>query len=175
MKNFIYCTNKCITNFTKEFANTAENIFKNTERKTDLDKWYVRLMSTIFETIQNIAAEHPKTPPEVIKMGNFLIFHHKINYFTTTIYLLKNRIFFFFLENFHHLYALLSQLKISVLDGHRKEVKQKYNEALNAYVTRYFGRPLEKLNVNYVFLVPKDNLINSMSFFLFSFLFLVVF
>ncbi|XKL61796.1 hypothetical protein PGB90_001629 [Kerria lacca] len=106
-----------VSNF-EEFANTAENIFKNTERKTDLDKWYVRLMSTIFETIQNIAAEHPKTPPEVIKM-----------------------------ENFHHLYALLSQLKISVLDGHRKEVKQKYNEALNAYVTRYFGRPLEKLNL----------------------------
>ena len=53
-----------------------------------------------------------------------------------------------FLENFHHLHALLSQLKISVLDGHRKEAKQKYNEALKAYVTRYFGRPLEKLNVS---------------------------
>lgn len=55
---------------------------------------------------------------------------------------------FLFSENFHHLYALLSQLKISVLDGQRKEAKQKYNEALNAYVTRYFGRPLEKLNVS---------------------------
>lgn len=54
----------------------------------------------------------------------------------------------FVTENFHHLYALLSQLKISVLDGHRKEAKQKYNEALSAYVTRYFGRPLEKLNVS---------------------------
>ncbi|KAK7605519.1 hypothetical protein V9T40_007377 [Parthenolecanium corni] len=106
-----------VSNF-EDFAKTAENIFRNTERRTDLDKWYVKLMTTIFETIQNIAGDHPKTPPEVIKM-----------------------------ENFHHLYALLSQLKISVLDIHRKEAKQKYNDALNAYVTRYFGRPLEKLNL----------------------------
>lgn len=53
----------------KDFAKTAENIFRNTERRTDLDKWYVKLMTTIFETIQNIAGDHPKTPPEVIKMG----------------------------------------------------------------------------------------------------------
>lgn len=53
-----------------------------------------------------------------------------------------------FIENFHHLYDLLSQLKISVLDHERKEAKQKYQDALRAYVTQYFGRPLEKLNVN---------------------------
>lgn len=52
------------------------------------------------------------------------------------------------LENFHHLYALLSQLKIHTLDQYRKDAKQKYNDALKAYVTRYFGRPLEKLNVS---------------------------
>lgn len=54
------------------------------------------------------------------------------------------------LENFHHLYALLSQLKITVLDQFRKDAKQKYNEALSAYVTRYFGRPLEKLNASII-------------------------
>jgi len=54
----------------------------------------------------------------------------------------------YFIENFHHLYDLLSQLKISVLDHERKEAKQKYQDALRAYVTQYFGRPLEKLNVN---------------------------
>ena len=52
------------------------------------------------------------------------------------------------LENFHHLHRLLSTLKISVLDQERKEAKQKYLDALRAYVTQYFGRPLEKLNVN---------------------------
>lgn len=44
--------------------------------------------------------------------------------------------------------SLLSQLKISVLDSHRKEVKQKYSDALKGYVTRYFGQPLQKLNVS---------------------------
>lgn len=35
-----------------------------------------------------------------------------------------------------------------MLDQFRKDAKQKYSEALSAYVTRYFGRPLEKLNVS---------------------------
>ncbi|XP_039288046.1 exocyst complex component 1-like isoform X3 [Nilaparvata lugens] len=105
-----------VANF-EEFAKTSELIFNNSERRTDLDKWYVRLVGAMFEVIPLIAAEHQKTPQEVVKM-----------------------------ENFHHLFALLSQLKISVLDAQRKEAKQKYNDALKAYVTRYFGRPLEKLN-----------------------------
>ncbi|RZF37975.1 hypothetical protein LSTR_LSTR005475 [Laodelphax striatellus] len=105
-----------VANF-EEFARTSELIFNNSERRTDLDKWYVRLVGAMFEVIPLIAAEHQKTPQEVVKM-----------------------------ENFHHLFALLSQLKISVLDAQRKEAKQKYNDALKAYVTRYFGRPLEKLN-----------------------------
>ncbi|XP_073987849.1 exocyst complex component Sec3 isoform X2 [Rhodnius prolixus] len=100
------------------FAKTAESVFKESDRRADLDKWYVKLVGAMFEAIPTIAMDHPKTPPEIIKM-----------------------------ENFHHLFALLSQLKIAVLDAQRKEAKQKYNEALRAYVTRYFGRPLEKLNI----------------------------
>lgn len=55
-------------------------------------------------------------------------------------------------DNYHRLNALLSQLKISVLDAEKKEAKQKYQEALQSYVILYFGRPLEKLNVSYLFL-----------------------
>ncbi|XP_067000465.2 exocyst complex component 1 isoform X2 [Anabrus simplex] len=106
-----------VENF-EDFARTAEDIFKNTDRRTDLDKSYLKLVSAMFEAIPRNAAEHQKTPQEVIKM-----------------------------ENFHHLYALLSQLKIPVLDGLRKDAKIKYNDALKAYVTQYFGRPLIKLNV----------------------------
>lgn len=62
-----------------------------------------------------------------------------------------NILFIRFSENYHHLYSLLSQLKIPVLDAQRKEAKQKYNDALAAYVTLYFGRPLEKLNVSHSF------------------------
>ncbi|XP_049783051.1 exocyst complex component 1 [Schistocerca cancellata] len=106
-----------VDNF-EEFAQTAETIFKSTDRRNDLDKWYLKIVSAMFEAIPRNAAEHHKTPQEVVKM-----------------------------ENFHHLHALLSQLKIAVLDGLRKEAKQKYSEALKAYVTQYFGRPLIKLNL----------------------------
>uniref|UniRef100_A0A6P7G551 Exocyst complex component 1 n=1 Tax=Diabrotica virgifera virgifera TaxID=50390 RepID=A0A6P7G551_DIAVI len=92
------------------------NCLLKSDRAADLEKWYTRLVDTMLEYIAVHAIDH-KTPPQVIKM-----------------------------ENYHHLYSLLSQLKISVLDSQRKEAKQKYNDALTAYVTLYFGRPLEKLN-----------------------------
>ena len=38
-------------------------------------------------------------------------------------------------------------MKITSLDGLRKDVKQKYSDALKSYVTQYFGRPLEKLTI----------------------------
>lgn len=103
----------------REFAHTAELIFKNTDRRADIDKWYTKLVSAMFDAIPRIAAEHPKTPSEVVKM-----------------------------ENYHHLHDLLSRLKITVLDTLRKEAKTRYNDALRNYVTQYFGRPLEKLNVS---------------------------
>uniref|UniRef100_T1JC86 Exocyst complex component Sec3 PIP2-binding N-terminal domain-containing protein n=1 Tax=Strigamia maritima TaxID=126957 RepID=T1JC86_STRMM len=106
-----------ISNF-EDFAQQAETIFKDSDRRIDLDKWYVKLLRTMFDVIPRLAKEHPKTPQEVIMM-----------------------------ENYHHLYALLSQLKISCLDNERKEAKQLYNEWLQAYVTKYFGRPLVKLNI----------------------------
>ncbi|CAI6347743.1 unnamed protein product [Macrosiphum euphorbiae] len=92
-----------VANF-EYFAKTAEQIFKETERRTDLDKWYLKLLTVMFETIHSIASEHPKTPSEVIRM-----------------------------ENFHHLYALLSQLKIGILDQFRKDAKQKPLEKLNLF------------------------------------------
>ncbi|XP_044592959.1 exocyst complex component 1 [Cotesia glomerata] len=114
--------NKCgilpyVANF-GSFARITDKIFKNSDRKVDLEKSYTKLVATMFEAINIHSTEHHKTPQEVIKM-----------------------------ENFHHLYDLLSQLKISVLDQERKSAKQRYQDALKAYVTRYFGRPLEKLNL----------------------------
>lgn len=86
------------------------------DRRADLEKWYTRLADTMIEYI-SVHSNDQKTPPQVVKM-----------------------------ENYHHLYSLLSQLKISVLDSQRKEAKQKYNDALLSYVILHFGRPLEKLN-----------------------------
>ncbi|XP_055597796.1 exocyst complex component 1 [Uranotaenia lowii] len=105
-----------VENF-EEFAVTAEAIFKKTERRNDLDKWYLKLVSSIFEYIPAHAMEHAKTPQQVVKM-----------------------------ENYHRMHSLLSQLKVGVLEQLKKDAKVRYNDALKAYVTKYFGRPLEKLN-----------------------------
>ncbi|KAH7939148.1 hypothetical protein HPB52_007579 [Rhipicephalus sanguineus] len=105
-------------NHFEEFAKQAEAIFRQSERRADLDKWYTRLVRAMFDAIGRIAVEHQRTPPEVVR-----------------------------LENFHQLYTLLYQLKIGCLEAERREAKQRYSEALQAYVTHYFGRPLEKLNL----------------------------
>lgn len=55
-----------VENF-EEFSRTAENIFRKTERRNDLDKWYVQLVDAIFEHIPIHASE------QVVKMENF---HH---------------------------------------------------------------------------------------------------
>ncbi|KAG1710455.1 Exocyst complex component 1 [Nymphon striatum] len=105
-----------VSNF-EDFATQAETVFKTSDRRTDLDKWYKQLIGAMFDSIPRIAAEHLKTPREVVMM-----------------------------ENFHYLLSLLSKLKVSCLETEKKEAKQKYTDSLQAYVTLYFGRPLEKLN-----------------------------
>lgn len=100
------------------FAEQAENIYKSSgARRTDIDKWYKILINKMFEQITNLAKQHHKTPEEMIA-----------------------------LENYHYLHNVLMTLKIACLDQERKETKSRYNEALKDYVSRYFGRPLEKLN-----------------------------
>ena len=113
--------NKCgilpfVSNFEK-FSDTTETIFKSSERRSDLEKWYTSLVMEMVTSINRISREHTKTPAEVIKM-----------------------------ENFHHLHSMLAQMKIQLLEVAKKDVKQRYNDALKAYVTQYFGRPLDKLN-----------------------------
>lgn len=114
-----------VSNF-EEFSMIIENIFRNSERRVDVDKWYTRLVRAMFDVIPRIALENSKIPADVIKM-----------------------------DNYHRLNALLSQLKISVLDAEKKEAKQKYQEALQSYVILYFGRPLEKLNLFFDGVVAK--------------------
>lgn len=100
------------------FAQTSEGIFRKSDRRTDMEKWYLQLVNSIFESISVHAQEHPKTPSQVVRM-----------------------------ENYHHMYSLLAQLKVRGLDAMKKEAKIRYNDALKVYVIQYFGRPLEKLNL----------------------------
>lgn len=55
------------------------------------------------------------------------------------------------MENYHHMHSQLARLKVAALDNMKKESKLRYNEALRSYVIKYFGRPLDKLNVRIIF------------------------
>lgn len=109
-----------VTNF-EEFARQAEAIFRGSERRADLDKAYQKLVAAIFSEISRVANESQKTPREVVLF-----------------------------ENYHHIFAMLSELKIASLEGQKKEAKQGYQEQLQAYVTSYLGQPLEKVHAFFV-------------------------
>ncbi|XP_069487726.1 exocyst complex component 1 isoform X4 [Ambystoma mexicanum] len=101
----------------EEFAELAESIFKVAERRGDLDKAYTKLINAVFINVEKIAIESQKTPRDVVM-----------------------------LENFHHLLATLSRLKIPCLEAEKKDAKQKYGDHLQSYVIYSLGQPLEKLN-----------------------------
>lgn len=52
----------------EEFAKNAEVLLRS-DRRNDLEKWYMRLVDTIIEYISIHSSEHQKTPSQVIKMG----------------------------------------------------------------------------------------------------------
>uniref|UniRef100_A0A673AWL5 Exocyst complex component 1 n=1 Tax=Sphaeramia orbicularis TaxID=375764 RepID=A0A673AWL5_9TELE len=105
-----------VTGF-EEFAELAETIFRNAERRGDLDKAYVKLIRAVFMNVEKVANESQKTPRDVVMM-----------------------------ENFHHIFSTLSRLKISCLDAERREAKHKYTDHRQSYVINSLGQPLEKLN-----------------------------
>ncbi|KAG1964392.1 exocyst complex component 1 isoform X6 [Pimephales promelas] len=105
-----------VTGF-EEFAKLAEAIFRNAERRGDLDKAYIKLIKAVFHNVEKVASESQKTPLNVVMM-----------------------------ENFHHIFSTLSSLKISCLEAERKDAKQKYTDHLQSYVINSLGQPLEKLN-----------------------------
>lgn len=114
---------KCgVLPFIKKFealAKQAELVFKQAgTRRTDIDRWYVVLVRCIFDAINRIAVEHTKTPAEMIRI-----------------------------ENNHALLDVLRALKIPCLKNELTEAKVRYDDAVKDYVGRYFGRPLEKLNI----------------------------
>lgn len=62
----------CVSWF-REFAERSEAIVMGTDRRADLDKSYITLIDAVFKTIERVATEHPKTPPDVIKFGMLLV------------------------------------------------------------------------------------------------------
>lgn len=115
-------TKKCgilpfVTKF-EEFAVISESVFKNSDRRTDLDKAYHHLIRVVFVNVERMAEEHQKTPRAVVMM-----------------------------ENYHHLFRVLSRLKIICLENEKREAKKKYLDSQKMYVSEMLGRPMEKLNI----------------------------
>lgn len=54
------------------FVTTTENIFRGSERRSDLEKWYTILVNEMSSTIVRISREHGKTPQEVSCFFYFL-------------------------------------------------------------------------------------------------------
>ena len=44
-------------------------MFKNSERRNDLDKAYHQLIRVVFDNVERMAEEHQKTPRGVVMMG----------------------------------------------------------------------------------------------------------
>lgn len=60
----------CVTLF-GEFSERAESIIMGGDRRSELDKAYNMLIDSVFSTIERVAKEHPKSPPDVVRFGQF--------------------------------------------------------------------------------------------------------
>lgn len=70
-----------VENF-RHFAKSTDTIFENSDRKVDMEKWYTKLIGTMFDAIMKHSAEHNKTPQEVVKMGErTIIFPYLVKFF----------------------------------------------------------------------------------------------
>lgn len=47
----------------------SEGIFKNAERRTDLDKAYIQLTRVVFHNVERVAIESLKSPKAVVMLG----------------------------------------------------------------------------------------------------------
>lgn len=113
--------NKCvvlsIVKDFEQFANEVETLFESTGTRRPELDRWYPELITELFRVID-TIEHHKTPTEMIR-----------------------------LENYKYLHDLLCSIKVPCLRAKRTEAKMQYEAALNAYVTRYFGRPLEKLNI----------------------------
>nr|XP_048704190.1 exocyst complex component 1 isoform X4 [Caretta caretta] len=184
----------------EEFAALAESIFKNAERRGDLDKAYIKLIRSVFINADRIKGLPVSTqrisdriiscirtsyelegvpPPPIIRahltraqasLAAFLAHFPNPGHLSSHNMDLGAHVHgplhpslsrpvekvanesqktprdVVMMENFHHIFATLSRLKISCLEAEKKEAKQKYTDHLQSYVIYSLGQPLEKLN-----------------------------
>jgi hypothetical protein len=100
-----------------QFAEKCERIVMGSDKRMDLDNAYKKLISALFDTIDKLSEEHPKTPRSVV-----------------------------LLENYYEVYDILSHLKIQCLEEAREDAKKISRVQQEAYVITCLGKPLDKLS-----------------------------
>ncbi|KAM6413296.1 LOW QUALITY PROTEIN: exocyst complex component 1-like [Rhynochetos jubatus] len=101
----------------EEFVNFSEEVFRTARRRGELNKAHLRLVDSVFSSINSLSSANLKVNTDMVMM-----------------------------ENFHHVHCFLCQKEIHCLEGKKREAKQRYSEHMEKYVIKYLGQPLEKLN-----------------------------
>lgn len=102
----------------EQLANLAETIFEKAERRVDLNRAYTKLMRAVFDGIDRNSKIAEKNPPEVVRF-----------------------------QNYHHCFAILSELRIESLRSEQQEAKTLYKQNVTDYAREQLGRPLEKVSM----------------------------
>ncbi|XP_006036792.1 exocyst complex component 1 isoform X2 [Alligator sinensis] len=100
----------------EEYVNFSEEAFKWAQQTGELEKAHMRLVDTVFNSINNLSSVNLKVNTDMVIM-----------------------------ENFHHMHRFLLQKKICCLESKQREAKEMYSKHLVLYVTQCLGQPLEKL------------------------------
>lgn len=113
-----YGTLPFVTEF-EQFLDMSEEIWSVADnvRRTELDRAYTQLTSSVFEGITRSAQDTDYTPEAVICF-----------------------------QNFNDIHSMLSRLKIQGLQQFRKSAKEQRDHYLDVYVAEYMGKPLKTLS-----------------------------
>jgi len=101
----------------ENFLELSENIFRDSTRRSNIDKAYKDIMQAVLASIEAVAQQSDKTPSSVVEF-----------------------------QNYHHLKDCLHTFKVQSLEGVRGEVKRKYDHSVAMYVKSMMGAPMKKLS-----------------------------
>ncbi|NWV01067.1 EXOC1 protein, partial [Upupa epops] len=101
----------------EEFVDFSEEVFRAARHRAELDKAHLRLVSSVFSSINSLSSANLKVNTDMVMM-----------------------------ENYHHIHRFLCQKKIPCLELKKREAKHRYNEHMEKYIIKYLGQPLEKLH-----------------------------
>ncbi|NXR12445.1 EXOC1 protein, partial [Semnornis frantzii] len=101
----------------EQFVSFSQELCRTARSRRELDKAHLRLARSVLRSIDSLSSANLKVSTDMVMM-----------------------------ENFHHIHCFLCQKEIPCLEGMKREVKQRYSEHMEKYITQNLGQPLEKLH-----------------------------